>query len=250
MGIPIVCHGCGATGEVMRVTANLQCRCGSTDLDLNDEPKTASRDDLSYDYDDERERHKGNFGDDLDEDEDSFARHQKEWERHQKKTSASPGTGWTHTQPDSRANWNEYAGPTPGANPFAQENNDGDVQDDTCPVCHGTGSDPRASGGGYEENVCRNCHGTGKTVRSTGEPQNQSLDANKVGPVPLGGGWQGKKAVKITIDGQTYTATADVEPSKKMKMVAKIMETNPGLTQKEANALATETLKRYSEEQA
>jgi hypothetical protein len=40
--IPILCHGCGATGSVQRVTAALQCKCGSNDLDIWDGQKTAA----------------------------------------------------------------------------------------------------------------------------------------------------------------------------------------------------------------
>jgi hypothetical protein len=36
MSFPIICHGCQRTGSVDRVTAGLQCDCGSTDLDLFD----------------------------------------------------------------------------------------------------------------------------------------------------------------------------------------------------------------------
>lgn len=202
---PVICHECGTTGEILRVTASLQCpRCSSNDLDLWDGQKTA----------------------------------------------ASPGTGWTPNRPDPLANWNEYAGPTPGGNSEVGTKLDAD-DTGVCPVCHGTGSDPRASGGGYEENVCRNCHGTGKVIYPTGQPQQESLDAHKPGPVPLGGGWQGKQSVKIKIGDQEYVAYANITTSKEAqklpKMVAKIRETNPGLTEKEATNLAKKTLERYPE---
>jgi rubredoxin len=42
MKIPIICHGCGVTGSVERVTAALQCGCGSNDLDIWDGQKVAA----------------------------------------------------------------------------------------------------------------------------------------------------------------------------------------------------------------
>lgn len=288
MTYPIICTRCNFGGEVLRVTASLQCpNCNTGEyLDLND--KTASG----------QSHHtwitNGQWDDDKDDEEDDedngyvdipgHAQHgydtnynrarkgqpqlmgfppgdhanyaQLGYEHglrdrdHGHRQAASPGTGWTQTRPDPLANWNEYAGPTPGGNENLDNKTDADATT-VCPICHGSGTDPRASGGGYDEIVCRNCHGTGKVVYPTGQPQTESNDAHKPGPVPLGGGWQGKQSVKVIIDGQTFEAVASVDyvadEDKLNKMAAKVKETNPGLTEQECRVLAGRALDRYRE---
>ena len=100
------------------------------------------------------------------------------------KTAASPGTGWTETRPDRLQGWNDYAGPLPGANPYASQNNVGD-NTTKCQACGGTGVDLRASGGGYNEIPCRNCHGTGQQATHATSPGGTN-DASSSGP-PVGG---------------------------------------------------------------
>lgn len=100
------------------------------------------------------------------------------------RTAASGGTGWAKPRPDRLEGWNEYAGPLPGHNPQAGQNNVGD-NTTTCQACGGTGVDQRASGGGYNEIPCRNCHGTGTQATHTTDPGSTN-DATTSGP-PVGG---------------------------------------------------------------
>lgn len=98
--------------------------------------------------------------------------------------TASGGTGWNQPRPDRLEGWNDYAGPLPGANPYASQDNVAD-NTTTCQACGGTGVDQRASGGGYNENPCRNCHGTGQQATHTTNP-GPTNDATTSGP-PVGG---------------------------------------------------------------
>lgn len=99
------------------------------------------------------------------------------------RTAASGGTGWNQPRPDRLEGWNDYAGPLPGRNPLAGQNN---VADNTtrCQACGGTGVDQRASGGGYNEIPCRNCHGTGQQATHATDPG--PVNDNTSGP-PVGG---------------------------------------------------------------
>ncbi len=242
---PIQCLSCGATGSVGRVTANLQCRCGSTDLDLWDGvSKTAVRpygyapsgfgpeeedvpDDsvqlpehLQHSYDTGYNRGRrgdkplqGFFGDHKDAHDLGYEHGQRDY-NHVLKTRpwgqdkifptkesvvAPGGTGWGKPHPAADANWSDYEGPKPGDNPYRDRKNDADASS-TCPICNGTGSDPRASGGGYEENVCRNCHGTGKVTTWSNSRGSQTNDATVSSGPQLGASDNGRTAATFDTD--------------------------------------------------
>lgn len=220
---PIQCLSCGATGEVLRVTANLQCRCGSKDLDLWDGEKTAgvaegkdyAEQAAQYMRDQGRgpthsawfnqgwahghagqpaRRHNAEYM--LGHNEGTVrAREDRYMDEAARKESAAhgPGTGWGRNQPDASANWDQYAGPTPGENPRIKEQLDSDDTHE-CPICHGTGK-ASFGGGGYAEGVCRNCHGTGKVVYPT-ENDAPSLDAHLPKGTDLGAGSNGHYSSK------------------------------------------------------
>lgn len=78
--IPIVCHGCGARGSVNKVTANLRCRCGSTDLDIDEDREVTG------------------------------AVHQAK--------PLGPGTGWGEPHSSPTRGWSSYEGPNVGRNPI------------------------------------------------------------------------------------------------------------------------------------
>ena len=219
MGFPLICHTCGSTGSVDRVVADLQCKCGSTDLDMWDGQVVASQQghhDLmsggqwSEDQDDSHDDGEVHLPSHLqhhydlgyahgrvnspsivtgfgasESDKAYTLGHQHGMRDHgydQKKQGASGGTGWNQSRPDQDANWDEYAGPTPSHNPRGVEDADANH---VCPVCNGTGHDQRASGGGYDETTCRNCHGTGKVTYAS-DSHGPTNDAHvKSGP-PLG----------------------------------------------------------------
>lgn len=227
--IPVKCYGCGATGEVLRVTAGLQCRCGSTDIDLYDEmPKTAEWDGgLSTEKSPEARYMSehgakptlsswynqgwahGHQGLPVSEGRytngDYLRGHDAGTVAARQRQAASPGTGWNKPHPDPRANWDEYAGPTPGYSPRMLEQNDhGDTH--VCPACNGTGHDSRASGGGYDETSCRYCHGTGRVAYPT-EGDIPAQDAHTpVGP-PLGAGNHGHYTSSMIYPTGTFTSS-------------------------------------------
>lgn len=299
---PIKCLSCGATGSVSRVTASLQCRCGSTDLDLwEGTSKTAAYPDPEVVARVLREHNLAGSGDPrLDEPVahgilglEPYRPHSADYNRlynHGRKvkydkenpnnpmnwgvsTAASGGTGWTQDRPDPRANWNEYAGPTPGYNPKMKDKLDaGDSH--VCPVCHGTGTDPRASGGGYDEVLCRNCDGTGRVAYET-ESEKPTLDAHTPSGPPLGAGNHGHyssarimpPSSSVTTGNTavyTYTPTAYTnipipvqggtkvvaksKADKIMMMASTLIENNSGLSTQQAFELARRAVEKYPED--
>lgn len=248
---PIVCTSCGATGSVDRVTASLQCRCGSTELDLWDgDEKTASA--ITP-----QQAHHFNMGLGAadEDDEDSHAveaahnlglldgkqgrpqsvyatnpnwnpqhhidayleGHAKGvgYSRQGSKTAApvGPGTGWNQNQPDRLQGWDEYRGPAVTRNPLSDEQLTS--TNGLCPACGGSGFDSRASGGGYDETTCRLCHGTGKYTPTTSQPDTETLDPH-AGPASGGARWQTSKSAVVTMpDGTTFPVEVTVTAGRK-----------------------------------
>lgn len=186
--IEIFCAGCGATGAVGRVTAGLQCRCGSTDLGLvgSDEMpehvakkpkkgenpfppkgKKKGEDDDAEDVKSETgssgpKARKGDKPWDID----PKAKKQKESAAaNPYPTRGSGGSGWGQHMPDTLQGWNDYAGPPPpGDAPFNPGNRDSSNNTTTCPICHGTGYDVQ------DKTVCRECGGFG-VIHHPSEPE-------------------------------------------------------------------------------
>jgi hypothetical protein len=89
MPYDLKCHGCQTVGSVNRITAGLRCSCGSTDLDVMDQPPSFLE----------------------------FMGVQ----------ASSGGTGWTGPRSDSLDGWNVYQGPMPGPNPMSNNEPDSPV---------------------------------------------------------------------------------------------------------------------------
>lgn len=243
MEFPIQCFSCGATGSVSRVTAGLQCKCGSTDIDLYDDAKTAASqqghhtwltqgqwpeedpeyddgevhlpDHLQHTYDTGYNRGRagqspmhGFQSEHQDAHDLGFEHGQRDRGYDQRRQAAAHGRGegWDTPRSDPTSNWNEYAGPTPKSNPNITRKNDAD-ESHVCQICHGTGK-TSIGGGGYDESTCRNCHGTGRVVYST-ENDRPSLDAHMPGgnnsPGSAGSHGHFSSRAKVTMpDGTTY----------------------------------------------
>lgn len=137
--IDIICCGCGDTGSVARVTAGLQCQCGSTDLDLwtgsTDQHRLAA-----------------------------YAPSAPAPFVVQAYTEYPSQHVPTHQPPSTLPGWSEYQGPAPGQNVMSN----GMPASMTCPVCHGSKMDPQ---GGYGPAPCRTCHGTGVYTPMTSMPE-------------------------------------------------------------------------------
>jgi ribosomal protein L37AE/L43A len=223
--IPIVCMSCGATGAVGRVTAGLQCRCGSTDLDINDNLQSTSAGFFDKDYTQEalnaqdaaeaeaaiQSKHP-----DYDNETNPYPYHKDVEEGRRQalprglkphaslKTAApkGPGTGWNTTRPDRLQGWDEYQGPAVGHNPLDVSNIVAD--NGICPACGGSGVDTRASGGGYDEgNNCRLCNGTGRYNPPTSKPQVEQLDPHS-GPASGGARWASVQQPNVTVTGNWF----------------------------------------------
>lgn len=170
--VDIFCGDCGAQGSVNRVTASLQCRCGSTDLGLLGEdgtPKQAS----------------GGSG----------------WYQ----PRPDPLEGWSEYEGPTPGHNPLVGRPLDGMRP-------GDVGkngEEVCPVCKGSGHFPAVvSGGGYDESVCRECNGTGTVHPTTGTPPVETDDATTSGPQTGGARWQGKGASFQSGQSLTFTVPA------------------------------------------
>jgi hypothetical protein len=127
--VEVCCFACGAQACVNRVTAGLQCRCGSVDVDL-------------YDGSPEQLRTL------------AVARigQQGFLEFMQSLTfEASAPVG------DEIKGWNVYQGPPPGPNPWGPQRPASQV----CPICHGSQIDVQDGG------PCRECETTGRVVPTT-----------------------------------------------------------------------------------
>jgi hypothetical protein len=198
--VQIFCGNCGAQGAVNKVTASLQCVCGSTDLGLVgvDTPKVVTASDYGHEEEDFDLgfEHGANghpksgaseayhFGHDRGV---SYAhstgRFRTDHENYGKEAAQhvaypqGPGTGWGKPQ-DLTRGWSEYQGPLPGGNPQSSA----PVSDNAvCPACHGAGWDPMDS-----TVTCRECNGTGQVNAPTSKPPVESYDATTSGP-PVGG---------------------------------------------------------------
>lgn len=218
---PLICMKCGTTGSVGRVTASLACPICKTGehLDLWD-GKTAAGPNQSG--------------------------------------GGNGSTGWNKQLPNSLENWDEYAGPSVGPNPEAGSHlvgdadayNDGDWS---------RGNPDYIPGGGYD-NAPRHLGPT------TGVPSAEQYDSH-AGPQSGGSRWQGKGASLVPLhvtlpDGTQWEGTGRVvgttavkakkkvasKPTRKMQMVAKIRQANPGLTETEAGLLADRSIQQYGDE--
>lgn len=147
--VELLCYGCGATGLALKVTAGLQCRCGSKDLDLY----TGSLEQREASW---ALQSAGNV---------SFA----DWMTTESfvnmlaKQGLQEGPQQQRRAPvgDDIPGWNEYAGPRPG--PSGESNGVGTPM--TCPTCHGSGFAIQDGG------ECRTCGGSGTfTPNTTAEP--------------------------------------------------------------------------------
>lgn len=167
--IPIVCLSCGQRGAVNKVTAGLRCRCGSTELDVDDFEATAAQH-VAY--------------------------------------PKGPYEGWDKPMPSKTKGWSDYEGPPPGANPVGQPPvNDNmicpachgagyDISDKTrCRMCNGYGTVKPTTGRPDVESYDATTSGPpvggarwqGRTSSTTS--QGSSLTAAVVvGPVQISGG--------------------------------------------------------------
>ena len=168
MSIAIFCCSCGSSGTVAKVTAGLQCRCGSTDLGLDGvDPKpshvlaTAARlgrevrvseSDVNWSPPDTVTALQHNAGVVL------------------------PGnTGWNKVHPSATDGWAAYTGPPVTANPNPVH----DVPRWPCPECQGSGYDT------IDKGPCKACKGTGHYRPTTSAPDVMSYDPH---PSPPSGG--------------------------------------------------------------
>lgn len=225
--IPIFCGDCGAHGSVARVTAGLQCRCGSTNLGLqgvDPEPKMAAQHvaafsdehveryldwarQRKYDPDTvdtlkryEREPGVGRAHTNFIADQLYIGGGESDWRRN---ASIAPGlsaeaaaklaypqgpqTGWGKPMPSPTRGWSQYPGPIPTTVPRSAPVADSYV----CPACNGSGYDL------IDKTVCRECDGTGRVHPPTSQRAYETMDATTQGPPSGGARWQGRTSARV-----------------------------------------------------
>lgn len=220
---PILCLGCGATGTVARVTAHLQCRCGSTDLDL-------------YTRSPEQQAHiaalRGTPGPSSTPEPVPFT----QWMTGRVALNEGPQQTRRAPMGTEIPGWNEYAGPRPSPNGM----NNGVGTPYVCPTCHGTGYDPQEGG------VCRMCGGAKVITPNADEHQEVPAVARHDYPstqttVPFLGHRKStskKKTRRTTAPKTAKSSNSDALNS----LVATIQRSNPGLSRAAALNVAQRTL--------
>lgn len=162
MGVPIVCMSCGTRGKVASITTDLRCRCGSTELDIDDFETTASQH-VAY--------------------------------------PQGPHEGWDKPMPSKTKGWSDYEGPQPGRNPQTSapvsdamicpscHGSGYDVSDKTlCRMCNGVGTVKPTTG---QPNVESNDATTSGPPVGGARWQGATASARVVGPVQISGGGGG-----------------------------------------------------------
>jgi hypothetical protein len=159
MPIPIFCGSCGARGSVAKVTAGLQCRCGSKDLGLDGvdpKPSRVASQHVAY--------------------------------------PQGPHTGWGKPMPSPTRGWSDYAGPIPTTVPRTPPVSDSQV----CPACNGSGYDTIDKTMCRECNGSGRIDGRHPTSAPGNDYLHpESYDATTNGPPSGGARWQGRQGVRI-----------------------------------------------------
>jgi len=188
--IPVVCCACGQRGAVNKVTAGLTCRCGSTDIDLDDGGAKVAVVHEAY--------------------------------------PKGPYEGWDKEMPSKTRGWSDYEGPEPGANPTIKPPvNDNmmcpschgagyDISDKTlCRMCNGKGvvrpTTGRPDVESYDATTSGPPVGGARWQGNTASvvTQGTSVTATVTGPVQISGGGGG--GVTVIAGRTSYPESAEYQ---------------------------------------
>lgn len=219
MPTPIICYTCGAKGEVLRVTANLQCLCGSTDIDIYDgDVKTAASPGSGWDQ--------------------SRPDPRANWNEYQ-----GPTPGYNPKITEKNDAGDDHVCQACNGTGVDLRATSGGYDETKCRNCHGTG---KAVYPTENDNPSLDAH----------TPSGPQLGAGQHGHYASGGGGGSSYAVTNTVtpfkvivpgpkNAKKVTAT---QADKIMAMAAKIVETNTGLTTQEAFELARRAVTKFPED--
>lgn len=232
MPTPIFCYDCGATGSVNRVTATLQCKCGSTDLGLEG-------------FDEKPQKTAAPHGN---------------------------GTGWGHQSHDPLEGWNEYQGPTPDPTPLTVDEENADVTNGVRPRRPGENEHIPGGGYNVRDYFDQDGDYHAPTSQPNTESLDATTQGPAVGGARWDGtktkytssipemNTSSSVPVLVTYsDGSTWSnVTSSIKPEAPLKKtVAKVDKTaeliqhitanNPGISKDQATVLANRTLAKLGE---